>query len=162
MHLYHFNGDSLSGGNTRALWMSALLLVVQTLHSASNSTNTRLQWDLNSQWAFKKRAEGCGGSCVTMYYVKALILSFPLISPAPLLLLPSLRFTGLTASQWTWLPFDPLPHNTTCCPCCIFLCAVSTFDTATEWRITTEHSVSGKQWLQEHFYIKHPLPIRRC
>ena len=47
--------------------------------------------------------EGSAGSHVTMYYVKALILSFPLILQALLVPLPSPRVPSF--SQWTWLLF---------------------------------------------------------
>lgn len=111
----------------------------------------------------KKRFWG-GGSAGSHAVVlcKSTYQSFPLISQVLQVPFHSWRVPCFTACQWTWLLFDPFLLDTTFYPYCRSLLAVSLFNRATRQRINAEHSVSGNKWLQEHFYIKHPLPIRYC
>lgn len=106
----------------------------------------------------KKTKEGVGLWWPSCYYVlwkstyavlcthfQNSAVSYPQESPVlQLTSRPDFRLTHFCSRQ--------LFHHT--------ICTHSLF--VTQWRIDAKLRVSGKKWLQEHFYIKHPLPIRYC
>lgn len=114
------------------------------------------KWDIGtSQWSvgiLKKEEKGSAGAHVTGALCKGTLVY-------PLHLLQEQRWFSLltfTASQWTRLVFPLDMTHTVDAARSLF---AEQRGSAENWSLSR---VSRKKWLQEHFYIKHPLPIMRC
>lgn len=154
----HVNGNSLSGANTRTLWMSVLWC---SWHygwpAAVKTTQMRDHNEIsivsgNSKRREKERVGGRGLCRLSCYYV--LCKSTYSVPSIYFTSLPTQRVPSRTASQRTWLLFPPdmMTHA-------VGTCSWSPCSTKPLSGEPTLNRASREKRLQEHFHIKHPPPI---
>lgn len=159
----HVNGNSLSGADTRTLWMSVLCCswhygwptVAKTMQMRDHNEISIVSGNSKKEGGKKKRGWGGRGLCrLSCYYV--LCKSTYSVPSIYFTSLPTQRVPGLTASQWTWLLFPPDMMTHTVGTCSWSLCSTKPLSGE-----PTLNRASREKRLEEHSHIKHPLPIMR-